>query len=278
MPALPGLTHTAIQRYRNGTHVSVADVVAVEEPLDIRIRARGVTRSVAITMRTPGQDEHLALGFLFSEGVVGADAGALEVEKSKGRTIAEADNVITVVLPPGQSVDWKRLERHAYTTSSCGVCGKTSLAQVYAAVPYGEVGGTGLRVSPDIIRSLPDKLRSAQELFTQTGGIHAAGLFDPEGNLLHFAEDVGRHNALDKLIGYALRQNLPPLQQHLLLLSGRASFELVQKAAMAGIQLVAAVGAPSSLAVSLAGEMGITLCGFTSEKGFNCYGGAERIL
>ncbi len=277
MPSLPGLAPVSIHRFRNEAAAVRADVLAVEEPLDIRVRAAGTTRSVAITMRTPGRDADLARGFLFTEGVVGADAGAMPVAKSKGRTEAEADNVITVILPAGQSVDWQRLARHSYTTSSCGVCGKTSLEQVYAAIPYAEVLAPGFRVTPGVIQSLPDKLRTAQELFAKTGGIHAAGLFSLAGELLHFAEDVGRHNALDKLIGYALHQGSLPLDHHLLLLSGRASFELIQKAGMAGIKLVAAVGAPSSLAVSLGEELGMTVCGFTSSAGFNCYGGLERI-
>ncbi len=247
-----------------------ADVLAVEEPLNIRITSGGATRSVAITMRTPGRDEDLARGFLFTEGVLPAEVKVtVEIEK---------ENVVTVTLPTGQSVDWKRLERHSYTSSSCGVCGKTSLEQVYAAVPYGDVPGVAFRVIPEVINILPAKLREAQELFEETGGIHAVGLFDLSGGLLHFAEDVGRHNALDKLIGYALKQGLLPLDQHLLLLSGRASFELIQKAAMAGIGLVAAVGAPSSLAVALAEEMGVTLCGFVRGGGFNVYCGEKRLV
>ena len=249
---------------------AINDTLAVEEPLNIRVRAGASARSVAITMRTPGRDEDLARGFLFTEGVLPADVQvATEINK---------ENVVTVTLPAGRSVDWKRLERHSYTSSSCGVCGKASLEQVYAAVPYGEAPGARFQVEAALISSLPAKLRAAQELFEKTGGIHAAGLFDLTGKLLQFAEDVGRHNALDKLIGGSLREGLMPLDQHLLLLSGRASFELIQKAAMAGIGLVAAVGAPSSLAVKLAEEMGITLCGFVRGGGFNAYCGAERLV
>lgn len=249
---------------------AATDLLAVEEPLDIRIAAGGTTRSVAITMRTPGRDEDLARGFLFTEGVL---AGGMKVTVK-----TTAENVVSVALPAGQTVDWKRLERHSYTSSSCGVCGKTSLDQVYATVPYGEVPGAGFRVAPESLSLLPAKLRAAQELFEKTGGIHAAGLFDLTGELLHFAEDVGRHNALDKMIGHGLREGLLPLSEHLLLLSGRASFELIQKAAMAGIGLVAAVGAPSSLAVALAEEMGITLCGFVRGGNFNVYCGEERLV
>jgi len=265
----PGLAFRQIHRFRKGEMNAAADVLAVEEPLDIWINAGGSTRSVAITMRTPGRDEDLARGFLFTEGVLPAGLKVIvEIDK---------ENVVTVMLPAGQSIDWKRLERHSYTSSSCGVCGKTSLEQVYAAVPYGDVPGVAFSVGPKVINLLPAKLRAAQELFEKTGGIHAAGLFNLSGNLLHFAEDVGRHNALDKLIGYASRDNLLPLDQHLLLLSGRASFELIQKAAMAGIGLVAAVGAPSSLAVALAAEMEVTLCGFVRGGGFNVYCGAGRL-
>ena len=264
----PGLHQRQIHRYKDHTATAVTDLLAVEEPLDVRIKAAGSTRSVAITMRTPGRDEDLARGFLFTEGVLGAGT-RVQSKLDKG-------NVVTIELPAGEVVDWKRLERHSYTSSSCGVCGKTSLEQVFNAVPHGGSPG-GFRMAPAVIQSLPEKLRAAQELFGQTGGIHAAGLFSLGGELLHFAEDVGRHNALDKLIGHYHRLEALPLDRHLLLLSGRASFELIQKAAMAGIMLVAAVGAPSSLAVALAEELEITLCGFTRPGGFNCYAGLERI-
>lgn len=264
MPDHPGLHQRLIHRFRAGTGWPVEDVLAVEEPLDIRIG----NQSVAITMRTPGRDIDLALGFLFGEGIL---AAGTQVQGKVSKS-----NVVTVTLPSGATVDWKRLERHSYTSSSCGTCGKTSLEQVYAAVPYGETPAS-VRIKPKTLRSLPAKLRAAQELFSQTGGIHAAGLFSSDGELLHFAEDVGRHNALDKLVGHYFSRGQLPLGKHVLLLSGRASFELIQKAAMAGIGVVAAVGAPSSLAVSLGQELGLTLCGFTSERGFNCYCGLERI-
>jgi len=240
MPNQPGLQNHSIHRFKDSQATSVKDMLAVEEPLDIRIKVAGRTRSVAITMRTPGQDEDLARGFLFTEGVL--RAGPQVQAKLDKR------NVVVVGLPPGETVDWKRLERHSYTSSSCGVCGKTSLEQVFAAVPYGESPGTSWQVVPGIIQSLPEKLRTAQELFEQTGGIHAAGVFSLAGELLHFAEDVGRHNALDKLIGHHHRLGALPLDQHLL-----------------------------SLAVELAKELEVTLCGFTRAEGFNCYSGVERI-
>lgn len=265
MPNHPGLHHQQIHRFRNDTGTQVEDVLAVEEPLDVRIG----NRSVAITMRTPGRDADLALGFLYNEGILGAGT-KVQAEITKL-------NVVTVSLPPGTTIDWKRLERHSYTSSSCGVCGKTSLEQVFTAIPFAEAIDT-VRVRPEILSGLPAKLRAAQDLFGKTGGIHAAGLFSPAGDLLHFAEDVGRHNALDKLVGHYFTLDQLPLGGQVLMLSGRASFELIQKAAMAGISFVAAVGAPSSLAVSLGEELGVTVCGFTSERGFNCYCGVERLV
>jgi len=269
MPNNPGLNQRQIHRFRGNKSTPVNDQLAVEEPLDIRIKAAGSTRSVAITMRTPGREEDLARGFLFTEGIFGA--------RTRVQTELVKSNVVSVELPPDKVIDWKRLERHSYTSSSCGVCGKTSLEQVFAAVPYGGSPGVAWKIEPAVIQSLPEKLRAAQELFEQTGGIHAAGLFSLAGELLHFAEDVGRHNALDKLIGHHHRLDALPLDNHLLLLSGRASFELIQKAAMGGVAFIAAVGAPSSLAAELAEELEITLCGFTRLGGFNCYSGVERI-
>lgn len=268
MPSHPGLHSCSIHRFRDGRCAATADFVTVEEPLDIRLSNGGPARSVAITMRTPGRDEDLARGFLFTEGIIRAGSQVqCEVTKS---------NVVAVDLPATEAIDWKRLDRHSYTSSSCGVCGKTSLEQVFTAVPFGE-SGHNLRVAAKVLQSLPDKLRAAQELFEHTGGIHAVGLFTPAGELLHVAEDVGRHNALDKLIGHHHATGALPLDEHVLLLSGRASFELIQKAGMAGIPVVAAVGAPSGLAVQLAEELGITLVGFLRAGGFNCYAGIGRV-
>lgn len=268
MAEQPNLISRTISKYRAHEVAAQADQLAVEEPLDIRLSNGASARSVAITMRTPGNDEDLARGFLFTEAIIGA--------QTQVQCAVTKSNVVTVTLPPSESIDWNRLNRHSYTSSSCGVCGKTSLEQVYQTIPF-EEAPKNFAVSPAVLYSLPDKLRSAQTLFNQTGGIHAVGLFTPSGKILHFAEDVGRHNALDKLIGHYQAQGNLPLDHHVLLLSGRASFELIQKAGMAGIGVVAAVGAPSSLAVQLAEELGITLAGFLRGKRFNCYSGAERI-
>ncbi len=253
-----------------------SDVVAVEEPLQVRLDDGSGPRALAVTMRTPGQDEALALGFLFTEGIIQAGTSVASVTVGDPAD-AETRNTVTVALHPTCSVDWARLQRHSYTSSSCGVCGKAALEQVFQALPFGELPGRWT-VPSGLIPSLPGRLREAQALFATTGGIHAAGLFTAAGELLVLAEDVGRHNALDKVIGQCLRQNELPLAQRILVLSGRASFELLQKAAMAGIEFVVSVGAPSSLAVALATDQGITLCGFVREAGFNCYAAPERLL
>ena len=259
-----------VKRFKLGNAEEVADFVATEEPLQIRINQAGHTRTLAITMRTPGDDTLLAAGFLFAEGITGDFIEAKQFEESSEK------NTVTITLNEHQRIDWSKLERHSYTSSSCGVCGKTSLEQVFNALPFPEPLTTWT-IGSELITTLPDTLRASQELFKQTGGIHAAGLFTQTGELVAFAEDVGRHNALDKLIGSQYMQQKLPLEREILVLSGRASFELIQKAAMAGIRLVIAVGAPSSLAVSLAEDQGITLCGFTKRTGFNCYAHPQRI-
>ncbi|WP_273443852.1 formate dehydrogenase accessory sulfurtransferase FdhD [Neolewinella agarilytica] len=270
------LQSVSLFRYRNGELSPSDDVLAVEEPLQIRIREGQKTRSLAITMRTPGEDEALALGFLFSEGIIQSPDQILAAERASTRNTTSR-NTLIISLAASCPVDWARLQRHSYTSSSCGVCGKTSIEQLEAALPFGEMPGRW-SINSSIIPRLPDTLRRAQRLFEQTGGIHAAGLFTPGGKLLHFAEDVGRHNAMDKVVGNAFRAGELPLRQRILVLSGRASFELLQKAAMAGISFVVSVGAPSSLAVTLAEEQSITLCGFVREGGFNCYSHPERIV
>ncbi len=258
-----------VLRFSDAGAVERQDVLAGEEPLEIALLYRGRRRVAAVTMRTPGRDLDLALGFLFSEGLLppGHDpSGGAQVQ----------GNTLELPWPSDLPLDLQPLDRHTYTSSSCGVCGKTSLEQVFNALPFPDDTRNTL-VDPKILGQLPAKLGKAQELFNATGGIHAAALFDTAGQLLHFAEDVGRHNALDKLLGHFYRLDQLPLHGRILLLSGRASFELLQKAAMAGIPVVASVGAPSTLAAELADDQGITLCGFLKPHSFNCYTHPQRI-
>jgi FdhD protein len=257
---------------------SVPDLLAIEEPLEIRLAYDDMVQNLAVTMRTPGQDADLALGFLFTEGII---AGASDVDAVEHVFIACSENkqnTILVKLKKGIAPNLGKADRNFYTTSSCGVCGKASIEAIRtvsafgSASPWMEDG-----IDPGLILGLPDRLASAQEVFAETGGLHAAALFDCSGSLLMVREDVGRHNAVDKLIGAAMMEGKVPLSQSVLLLSGRASFELVQKASMAGIPVIAAVGAPSSLAVSLAEEFGITLIGFLRNNRFNIYSGTHRV-
>jgi FdhD protein len=234
------------------------DVVAVEEPLEIRIN--GVP--VAVTMRTPGHDEELALGFALSEG--------LRPERAR----VPDDLAANTVELDAPGFDPARLARSFYTSSSCGVCGKGALEAVAVEAPR---IGSGLTISAKLVAALPDQLRAAQPAFEATGGIHATGLFDEHGSLLCLREDVGRHNALDKVIGWAFRAGLLPLDRSILCVSGRLSFELVQKAAVAGCPLLVAVGAPSSLAIELARDRGVTLCGFVRGGRLNLYSEPWRL-
>jgi FdhD protein len=234
------------------------DLIAVEEPLEIRIGGR----PVAVTMRTPGHDDELALGFCLSEGL----------QPTGARPTADlAANVVEVDAP---GFDPARLQRSFYTSSSCGVCGKGALEAVAVDAPRVE---SRLTVPPELVSSLPERLRDAQAAFAATGGLHASGLFDRDGTVLCVREDVGRHNALDKAVGWAFREGRLPLDDVLLCVSGRISFELVQKAAVAGCPILVAVGAPSSLAVELARDRGITLCGFVRGGRLNVYTEQWRI-
>jgi FdhD protein len=259
-----------------------SDVVATEEPLGIRLgysRPDGsrAEEEVSITMRTPGNDEDLAVGFLFTEGIIHAHADVQAVI-ARGQPAPDGlVNVVRVELAPGVTVDFKRLERHFYTSSSCGVCGKASIESVRVQGQF-DLRNRGVRIAHGSLGKLPQALKAQQEVFEQTGGLHGAGLFDSEGNIVAVREDVGRHNALDKLIGNALLGDRIPLTDYGIVVSGRASFELMQKAMMAGCTLLAAVGAPSSLAVELAVEFGMTLVGFLKPDRFNVYNGPERIL
>ncbi len=260
---------------------ATGDTVAVEEPMEIRLlqesEAGTVRKPIAITMRTPGDDFELAAGFLFGEGLIGGRDDVLDISYCLDDDVREEQylNVVTVTVRPGLPIDLARVERNFYTTSSCGICGKASLEalEMQSCRPL----PSGIRVAPETIRRLPDLLRTAQPVFRVTGGLHAAGLFDTHGRLIDLREDVGRHNALDKLIGRQVIAGHAALDDRVLLLSGRASFELLQKALMARIPVVAAVGAPSSLAIDLARTFNITLCGFVRDDGFNIYAAAERI-
>lgn len=269
----------AITRVQDQTWNAKDDLVAVEEPLEIRLGYRLVgkpaQKSISVTMRTPGDDQALAVGFLFGESIIRA-AGDIERFEYCGGADAESTNIVRVVVGPDVDVDVGSLQRNFYTTSSCGVCGKASLEalQIKGMSPL-EPGDWS--VPTDVVAGLPEVLRHAQPLFEKTGGIHAAGLFDPDGQLVALCEDVGRHNAMDKLVGHRLLADEVPLHQSIAVLSGRASFELLQKALRAQIPMVVAVGAPSSLAVDLAGEYGITLVGFTRRHRFNVYTHPTRI-
>lgn len=278
MSKRPGsTTRVQLQRYEQDQVTHPHDWVATEEPLEIRLlhpTSNGIeTNSVSITMRTPGHDFELAAGFLFSESILNQpkdlDTMAYCIEEE------QLYNIVNAQLRPGVIFDPEKLQRHFYTTSSCGVCGKASLEAL-------EVDGChalpdGPQVSVEILQQLPNQLREAQSLFERTGGLHAAGIFNLDGTLNYLREDVGRHNAVDKVIGHALMKNKLPLNHSILMLSGRASFELMQKALRAQIPIVAAVGAPSSLAIEIANNFNITLLGFVSESRLNVYSGPGRI-
>lgn len=266
----PAISEVKVRKVNvSGAAVEVADVTATEEPLEIRVEGR----SVAVVMRTPGHDEELAAGFLVSEGVVQHPRDILEV--SQCPSIGNKHGNVVDVLLGGAVVNWDSLTRHVFSASSCGLCGKTSIESVFQRFPAVEADW---QVTPALIASLPDKLRVAQETFSKTGGLHASGLFDLDGNLVVLREDVGRHNALDKILGHALMNGLLPLNQHILLVSGRVSFEIIQKALAGGIALAAAISAPSSLAVDFAQEAGQTLVGFLRGETMNVYTHPQRIL
>ena len=271
-----------IKAIRNDEKDSRSDRVAVEEPLEIRLSydtpEGRATRSVSITMRTPGNDRELAAGFLFSEAIVRA-AGDIAAIESCGTPAPDTGNrnVIRVDLAAGVAVDLGRLQRHFYTTSSCGVCGKASLDALYAAGAEAPPQDD-FTISRQVLTRVPGSLRSMQQTFEATGGLHAAAAFEATGDLVVTMEDVGRHNAVDKVVGYLLLNNELPAHRRGLMVSGRASFELTQKTLMAGMPLLAAVSAPSSLAVRLAGEFGLTLVGFLRGASFNIYAGDHRII
>jgi FdhD protein len=284
-PSHAGSIDVPVTRITGDERRATHDQLAIEEPLEIGLvfgpRLHRTVKPISITMRTPGappEDFELALGFLFTEGIIHSRNQIDRYYYCGPETAGQLrlHNVVRIELAPDVSLDFARLERHFYTTSSCGVCGKTSIDALRTACP--RPIDSRLAVSPDIIHALPEFLRAAQSVFDRTGGLHAAALFDTNGKIVALREDVGRHNALDKLIGSQFLANQLPAHDKILFLSGRASFELLQKALMAGIPLVAAVGAPSSLAVQLASEFGITLLGFVRNDRFNIYSGNHRLL
>jgi len=255
------------------------DLVANEEPLEIRLGIGPVGEreqlNLSVTMRTPGHDKELALGFLFTEGIISNFKDVSSIEYCETIKPDEIGNVLRAELVPNIQINENKLVRHFYTSSSCGVCGKSSIEAI--SVPIIDVNSNFSPVGANLVCKLPKLLEEAQKVFEHTGGLHACGLFDKNGKLLKLREDVGRHNAVDKLIGALLIENALPALDSILMLSGRISFELVQKAARAGIQFVAAIGAPSSLAIQMAKKHNITMVGFLKNSSFNIYSGSERI-
>ena len=264
-----------IHKISSGKINEITDMVAVEEPLQIQLEYSTATgqmlKNIAVTMRTPGNDEELAAGFLFTEGIIkSAD------DISKIKTTYTDENEVQVILKENIIPALGNAARNFYTTSSCGICGKASIDSIRTASQYSEVKNKSL-IPAAVCYNLQSELKKQQKVFEDTGGIHACGLFDVDGRFMMLREDVGRHNALDKIIGAAMLYNQLPLNNSILLLSGRASFELLQKAVMAGIKIIASVGAPSSLAVEMATENDVTLIGFLKEDRFNIYSGKQRI-
>jgi len=261
-----------VVRVRGQKSHAAGDWLAIERPLEIRARTGQTTRVVSTTMRTPGQDRALVAGFLFAEGVIAHRRELLALE-------SVSDDAVLVELPPAALEALEATRRPFVTTGACGVCGRASLEGLQGQAPAGDGAGasSGFTVSAAVIHALPGALREAQATFDRTGGLHAAGLFAADGTLRTVHEDVGRHNAVDKLVGTLLLAERLPAVDGLLMVSGRASFELVQKAAAAGIPVMVAVGAPSSLAVEVAEAAGMTLVGFAREQRFNVYSGAQRL-
>lgn len=281
-PPAASAERTTVQRVLGSSSTAATDLLAVEAPLEISLgygpTGQRQAHALAVTMRTPGHDAELVAGFLLSEGIVQQPTDIQNITpRADPRRPEERGNVLRAELAPHVILELSRLERHFYTTSSCGVCGKTSIAAVRAASCPTPPPADNPRVAAAIIHALPERQRAAQRVFEQTGGLHATALFSAAGELLLVREDVGRHNAFDKVVGAALLAGQLPLNQCIVLVSGRASFELVQKAAVAGVAILAAVGAPSSLAVEAADEFGLTLLGFVRNDRFNIYTHEARI-
>jgi FdhD protein len=269
LPASAGIHVIEMIHHADGQAERRIDSVVREEPLEIRVRGT----SIAVTMRTPGHDEELAAGFLLTEGIVKQSTDIVGISPCLESGIPE--NTLNVFLTPSVAVDLSRLTRHVFASSSCGLCGKASIEAVHQLFPPID---SILRLSAQVLTQLPERLRSAQEAFARTGGLHAAAIFDNDGNLKVLREDVGRHNAVDKVIGHALLSGQLPLDWAILLVSGRVSFEITQKALAARIPIVAAISAPSSLAIDFAQESRQTLAGFLRGSTFNLYSCPERIV
>lgn len=276
-----GVQRFEIDRVTAGAASPIEDAIAIEEPLEIRLAyskpdGRRAEQSISVTMRTPGNDAELAAGFLFTEGIIRSADDVERIGPCGPPAANGLINVVRVELAESVAVELDRLERHFYTSSSCGVCGKSSLEAVAVQGRY-DINEAEFQLGADVLGSLPAELRSQQAAFEVTGGLHASGLFDSSGQILQVREDVGRHNALDKLIGHALMHGMLPLSRYGVIVSGRASFELLQKAMMAGLPMLAAVGAPSSLAIELARGFDMTLAGFVKPDLFNLYARPDRV-
>ena len=264
-----GVQHTQLVRYHSGKNPEVRnDIVAIEEPLEIRVRGKGI----GLTMRTPGHDPELAAGFLLTERIVAKREDIIEIAPCLQSDSPQ--NTLNVFLSPALKVDLKRLTRHVFTNSSCGICGKASIDAVRQFFP---AIASNLSVSSELLSKLPDRMRAVQRTFALTGGLHAAAIFDQTGELLCLREDIGRHNAVDKILGSCLLSGTFPLDSHVLLVSGRASFEILQKALAARIPIICSVSAPSSLAVEFARQSDQTLVGFLRGDTMNVYAGSERV-
>ena len=262
---------TQISEWDDGKVVRKEDYLAAEEPLEIRVG----NEPLSVTMRTPGHDLELAAGFLFTEGIVTKRAQIVTLDAVVQDGEPNRGNVVRVAVAPESVPDFEKMKRHFFAASSCGICGKASIDSVRARVL--EPPNPKFRLDPEVLVRLPDALRASQAVFGRTGGLHAAALFDAKGKLLVLREDIGRHNAVDKVVGWALLENRVPLADAVLLVSGRGGFEIVQKAIVAGFPVVASVSAPSSLAVQLARELRLTLIGFLRGRRFVIYAGEERV-
>jgi len=279
---MPEIKNIPVTKVNGLDNQYTTDALAIEEPLEIRMEYisedEPKIQNVSVTMRTPGNDAELAIGFLFTEGIIGNANDIANVDYCFIACAENKENVIQVKLEDGVVPNLKNADRNFYTTSSCGVCGKGSINAIRTVGAFIAQNENEIAIDSELLYTLPDILHNHQQVFAETGGLHASALFSLDGKLLIVREDVGRHNALDKLIGAALQEGMLPLNNHILLLSGRASFELVQKAVMAGIRIIAAVGAPSSLAAELAAEFNVTLAGFLRNRRFNIYTAGHRIL